>query len=170
VLAVSQQNVLKKVLWAFTKSKWLSEAENLLTQWQLLRSLTTTFWVSISCTNTNLRFHIQTNYFCPQAYQCSLCSKSSDYSCFIINDGYNKIQRSYQWQCWTNCDHSRTTASYNLREACVGVTRLLQKLQNYHWHLCTIRFHTIRKDCVQIKSNLLTDFWFTTHMNIMILN
>jgi hypothetical protein len=28
----------------------------------------------------------------------------------------------------------------------------------------------IRKDCFQVKSNLLTDFRFTTHMNIMILN
>ncbi len=29
---------------------------------------------------------------------------------------------------------------------------------------------TIRKDCFQVKSNLLTDFRFTTHMNITILN
>ncbi len=28
----------------------------------------------------------------------------------------------------------------------------------------------IRKDCFQVKSNLLTDSRFTTHMNIMILN
>jgi hypothetical protein len=28
----------------------------------------------------------------------------------------------------------------------------------------------IRKDCFQVRSNLLTDFQFTTHMNIMILN
>jgi hypothetical protein len=28
----------------------------------------------------------------------------------------------------------------------------------------------IRKDCFQVKSNLFTDFRFTTHMNIMILN
>ncbi len=28
----------------------------------------------------------------------------------------------------------------------------------------------IRKDCFQVKSNLLTDFRFTTRMNIMILN
>ncbi len=28
----------------------------------------------------------------------------------------------------------------------------------------------IRKDCFQVKSNLLTDFRFTTHMNITILN
>jgi hypothetical protein len=28
----------------------------------------------------------------------------------------------------------------------------------------------IRKDCFQVKSNLLTAFRFTTHMNIMILN
>jgi len=28
----------------------------------------------------------------------------------------------------------------------------------------------IRKDCFQVKSNLLTGFRFTTHMNIMILN
>ncbi len=28
----------------------------------------------------------------------------------------------------------------------------------------------IRKDCFQVKSNLLTNFRFTTHMNIMILN
>ncbi len=28
----------------------------------------------------------------------------------------------------------------------------------------------IRKDCFQVKSNLLTYFRFTTHMNIMILN
>ncbi len=27
----------------------------------------------------------------------------------------------------------------------------------------------IRKDCFQVKSDLLTDFWCTTHMNIMIL-
>ncbi len=29
---------------------------------------------------------------------------------------------------------------------------------------------SIRKDCFQVKSNLLTDLWFTTRMNIMILN
>jgi hypothetical protein len=29
---------------------------------------------------------------------------------------------------------------------------------------------SIRKDCFQVKSNLLTNFRFTTHMNIMILN
>jgi hypothetical protein len=29
---------------------------------------------------------------------------------------------------------------------------------------------SIRKDCFQVRSNLLTDFRFTTHMNIMILN
>ncbi len=29
---------------------------------------------------------------------------------------------------------------------------------------------SIRKDCFQVKSNLLTAFRFTTHMNIMILN
>ncbi len=28
----------------------------------------------------------------------------------------------------------------------------------------------IRKDCFQVKSNLLTAFRFTTHMNIMIPN
>ncbi len=28
----------------------------------------------------------------------------------------------------------------------------------------------IRKDCFQVKSNLFTNFRFTTHMNIMILN
>ncbi len=33
-----------------------------------------------------------------------------------------------------------------------------------------IIFGTIRKDCFQVKSNLLTNFRFTTHMNIMILN
>ncbi len=37
--------------------------------------------------------------------------------------------------------------------------------------LCAINLVTsIRKDCFQVKSNLLTDFRFTTHMNIMILN
>jgi hypothetical protein len=33
-----------------------------------------------------------------------------------------------------------------------------------------LHFQHIRKDCFQVKSNLLTDFRFTTHMNIMILN
>ncbi len=32
------------------------------------------------------------------------------------------------------------------------------------------RATAIRKDCFQVKSNLLTDFLYTTHMNIMILN
>ncbi len=30
--------------------------------------------------------------------------------------------------------------------------------------------HSNRKDCFQVKSNLLTNFQCTTHMNIMILN
>jgi hypothetical protein len=32
------------------------------------------------------------------------------------------------------------------------------------------KINSIRKDCFQVKSNLLTDFRFTTHMNIIILN
>ncbi len=48
------------------------------------------------------------------------------------------------------------------------------------WHrFCLLRLsqpklsgfnYIIRKDCFQVKSNLLTDFRFTIHMNIMILN
>jgi hypothetical protein len=34
----------------------------------------------------------------------------------------------------------------------------------------TTKNRNIRKDCFQVKSNLLTNFRFTTHMNIMILN
>jgi hypothetical protein len=36
--------------------------------------------------------------------------------------------------------------------------------------MMTFSIRIIRKDCFQVKSNLLTDFRFTTHMNIMILN
>ncbi len=44
------------------------------------------------------------------------------------------------------------------------VIRHLRQLENVAF------LHSIRKDCFQVKSNLLTDSRFTTHMNIMILN
>ncbi len=65
---------------------------------------------------------------------------------------------------------------YNLRTA---TTRVLKPLLHKFSHSpkvcrCLLKLkktkNPIRKDCFQVKSNLLTDFRFTTHMNIMILN
>jgi hypothetical protein len=57
----------------------------------------------------------------------------------------------------------------NIRLDCKGL--LLTKTLAYYQYSSIMAVKSfIRKDCFQVKSNLLTDFRFTTHMNIMILN
>jgi hypothetical protein len=45
----------------------------------------------------------------------------------------------------TNCYHSCPTASYNLRDACLGYLRQLQKLQTHNRQLCPIRHYYSKK-------------------------